>query len=241
MKKLISLVLFSLSTSFAVADDHASGPLFYGQSFGFVADNPAAVVAAMDKWRSSDVGKATPNTVVLLQNLVNGDYKSTHQVNVFYANTAAMDESAKAVANDRGWRTFQSSMQKLTEPEWENTYAILRAKVSEGDITSANPVSIVYSLTVTDAPAFMSAFNQMWGSAAIQNFPGAVYFGQNIASGPIPGTHFITFVADSRGKLMEAVTKMQASEQMAAYLSQIGDTRKLEQTSMTVEAKRWAN
>lgn len=57
----------------------------------------------------------------------------------------------------------------------------------------------------------------------------------------MPGTHFITFVADSRGKLIEAITRMQASEQMAAYLSQIGDTRKLEQTSMTVEAKRWAN
>ena len=241
MKKLTFLILLSLSTSFVVADDHTSGPLFYGQSFGFVADDPAAVVAAMEKWRSSDTGKATPNTVVLLQNLVNGDYSSTHQVNVFYTNPAAMDESARVVANDRGWRAFQNSMQKLTEPEWENAYAILRAKVRDGDVTSANPVSIIYGLTVTDAPAFMAAFDQMWGSAEIQNFPGAVYFGRNIASGSMPGTHFITFVADSRGKLMEAVTKMQASTQMAAYLAQIGDARELEQISMTIEAKRWAN
>ena len=93
----------------------------------------------------------------------------------------------------------------------------------------------------------MAAFDQMWGSAEIQNIASPGQFIYTLVeillqdTGSMPGTHFITFVADSRGKLMEAVTKMQASTQMAAYLAQIGDARELEQISMTIEAKRWAN
>ena len=48
--------------------------MFYGQSFGFVAEDAGAVVAAMEKWRGSKAGKPGPNTVVLIQNIVNGDY-----------------------------------------------------------------------------------------------------------------------------------------------------------------------
>ena len=56
MKKLIGLTLaslVSLVTAFAQADDHSTGPLFYGQSIGVVASDAPAVLAAMDKWRNS--------------------------------------------------------------------------------------------------------------------------------------------------------------------------------------------
>ena len=139
----IAAALLAISAG-ASADDHASNsPLFYGQSFGFVAEDAGAVVAAMEKWRSSKAGKAGPNTVVLIQNIVNGDYDSTHGVNVFYQNGAAMDASAAASNGTQEWAEFQSSMAELTEREWENMYAILRAKVNDGDVSSPNPVSMI--------------------------------------------------------------------------------------------------
>ena len=76
MKKLIGLMLaslVSLVTAFAQADDYSIGPLFYGQSIVVVASDAPAVLAAMDKWRNSKTGKPAPNTVVLPQNIVNGD------------------------------------------------------------------------------------------------------------------------------------------------------------------------
>jgi hypothetical protein len=244
MKNLTTLALVSLisfSAAFAQSDDHSTGPLFYGQSIGVVASDAPAVLAAMDKWRNSKTGKSAPNTVVLLQNIVNGEYKSTHGVNIFYPNGAAMDASMKLYAGNKDWAEFQKTLNSLVEFEWENTYSIIRAKVNDGDVSSANPVSMVYGITVTDPAGFMTAFDKLWNSSAIQDFPGAVYMGQSIASGMTPGTHFVTFVADSRGKLTEAIVAMQSSKESAAYMAAAAATRKLEATNMFSEVKRWAN
>ena len=245
MKKFLAIcltALMSTGTMTAIADNHAnSGPLFYGQSIGFVTSDAPAVLAAMDKWRSTKTGQAAPNTVVLLQNIVNGDYRSTHSVNIFYRNGAAMDASEKLLRGNKGWAEFQRTLGSLVEFEWENTYAILRAKVNEGDVSNTNPVSIVYGITVTDSAAFMLAFNKLWNSAAIQEFPGAVYLGESIAAGTMPGTHFVTFVADSRGKLTEAMMAMKSSKEMASYMEIASGARALEAINMFFELKRWAN
>lgn len=245
MKNLITMICTTMLLVIlpgTYADDHTnSGPLFYGQSIGIVATDAPAVLAAMDKWRNSATGKNAPNTVVLLQNIVNGDYQSTHGINIFYANGAAMDAAAELYAGSKDWSAFQNAFQSLVETEWENTYAIMRAKANAGDVSSSTPVSIVYGLTVTDPAGFMSAFDKMWNSEVIQNFPGGVYFGQNIAAGTVPGTHFVTFVADTRGKLTEAIMAMQNSNDMAAYMQAVGSSRKVEAINMFSEVQRWSN
>ncbi len=170
MKKLVCLTLaslVSLSAVFAQADHHSAGPLFYGQSIGLVASDAPAVLSAMDKWRNSEAGKSAPNTVVLLQNIVNGEYKSTHGINIFYPNGASMDASMKLYAGNKDWADFQKTLSSLVETEWENTYSIIRAKVKEGDVSSSNRVSMVYAITVTDPAGFMMAFDKLWDSSAI--------------------------------------------------------------------------
>ena len=132
-------------------------------------------------------------------------------------------------------------MAKLTEREWENMYSIIRAKVKEGDVSSVNPVSMVFAFTVTDPAGFMSAFDAFWNSSAVQDFPGAVYLGQTIASGMMPGTHFVTWVADSRGKLVEAMQTVRSSPDTNAYRIAVSGKRTLEATNMSMEVKRWVN
>ena len=127
MKKLVCLTLaslVSLSAVFAQADHHSAGPLFYGQSIGLVASDAPAVLSAMDKWRNSEAGKSAPNTVVLLQNIVNGEYKSTHGINIFYPNGASIDASMKLYAGNKDWADFEKTLSSLVEPEWENTYSM---------------------------------------------------------------------------------------------------------------------
>ena len=168
MKSLICLILaslVSLSAVFSQADDHSAGPLFYGHSIGIIASDAPAVLAAMDKWRNSKTGKSIPNTVVLLQNIVNGDYKSTHGLNIFYRNGAAMDASRELVEGDKDWAEFQKTLNSLVEFEWENTYSIVRAKVKEGDVSSANRVSMHIVFTLTDPAGFMTAFDKLWNSS----------------------------------------------------------------------------
>jgi hypothetical protein len=57
----------------------------------------------------------------------------------------------------------------------------------------------------------------------------------------MPGTHFVTFVADTRGKLTEAIMAMQSSKDMTTYLEAVGDSREIEAINMFSELQRWSN
>ena len=202
LKTLFAALVLSFCSNFVAA---AEPPLFYGQGYSFVVQDPAAFVAAMDAYRASPTGSKTPNTVVLSQNIVNGDYAGTHGVNVFYPTTASMDQSRAMNANSSRLDDLSERHCGSLHPEWENLFAIERAKVktAPGDLT--NPVTMIYALSVTDGSAFMKAFNQMWDSEALNDFPGNVYFGRNIASGNVEGTHFISFVAGSMAQLLDGI------------------------------------
>ena len=68
LKRLISLM--SLIVLVSVNVGVYAAPLFYGQSYGFVVSDPAAFVAAMDKYRASAAGQQSPAMPVLGQNIV---------------------------------------------------------------------------------------------------------------------------------------------------------------------------
>lgn len=216
-----------------------AAPLFYGQSYGFIVSDPARFVAAMDEYRASEAGQKSPAMPVLVQNMVNGDYSSTHQVSVFYPSTEAMDQSLALNASSPDWRKFQDEVRESAQTEWENVYAIQMAKVNKDPTTLDNAVSIVYSMTVTDAAAYVEAFQTLLASDEVKAFPGNIYLGQNIASGNVPGTHFVTFVAESSGELIEHVMNIQSSPAMSAYGKAVADFRTVESTNMFREVKRW--
>ena len=56
LKKIISILILTL---FTALDSAAEGPLFYGQSYGFVVSDPAAMLMAMDEYRASETGERT--------------------------------------------------------------------------------------------------------------------------------------------------------------------------------------
>jgi hypothetical protein len=236
-KHLISLI--SLIVLVSVNVGVCAAPLFYGQSYGFVVSDPAAFVTAMDKYRASAAGQQSPAMPVLGQNIVNGDYASTHQISVFYPSTEAMDMSRSLNAQSEDWRAFQATLRNIATPEWENMYAIMMAKVKKDPTEMSNAVSIVYGMTVKDPAGYIAAFEKLLESDAMANFPGNIYLGQNIASGNVKGTHFVTFVAESTGALVNNVMAVQTSAAMSDYLSAVADIRTLEATNMFREVKRW--
>ena len=215
----------------------ASKPLFYGQSVSVVASDAPAILEAMDAWRTSKDGKAG-NSMVLLQNVVNGDYNSTHQINIFTPTALPWTNRRKQPLLAQPGR----SSERLQPPVPNGKIPTPSSgKRKPGDVSSSTPTSIIFGITVTDGPRFMRAFDDFWGSPAIQEFPGAVYLGEVIAAGTMPGTHFVTFVADTRGKLTEAMMALQGTEAMASYAAAASGTRTLEATNMTTEIKRWVN
>tara|TARA_B110000037_G_scaffold161592_1_gene182527 strand:- start:175 stop:897 length:723 start_codon:yes stop_codon:yes gene_type:complete len=237
LKKIISILILTL---FTALDSAAEGPLFYGQSYGFVVSDPAAMLIAMDEYRASETGQKTPNTVVLSQNIVNGDYASTHQVNVFYPSTAAMDQSLTLNMASTDWATFLGKLRNASESEWENMYAIMRAKVQKDPATMQNPISLIYTMTVKNPADFMPAFDKLWNSEEMGKFQGNIYLGRNLASGNVKGTHFVSFVAENNSALIDGITAMQTSDAMKSYVNAVSESRTLEATNVSIELKRWS-
>ena len=70
------LIVSSLFVGTAIADDHAEAGPFYA-FYHLQTANPAAVVAAMDKFWASDCGKKYPADVALSEEVFNGGNAST--------------------------------------------------------------------------------------------------------------------------------------------------------------------
>ena len=87
------LIVSSLFVGTAIADDHAEAGPFYA-FYHLQTANPAAVVAAMDKFWASDCGKKYPADVALSEEVFNGGNTSTH----FIINTFQNSEDQAAAA-----------------------------------------------------------------------------------------------------------------------------------------------
>ena len=103
------------------------------------------MLKAMNEYQASETGEKTPNTVVLSQNIVNSDYASTHQVNVFYPSTAAMDQSLtlNMVSND--WATFIGKLRSASVNEWENMYS--GRNLASGNVNGPHFVTLLQRIT----------------------------------------------------------------------------------------------
>ena len=92
--KLFVTLLAALFSTFALADDHRPNSKYYG-FYHFIAADPAAVVAATDKFYASDCGKAYPADVGLAEEVFNGAYQSTHFFINTYQNAADQEKAAE--------------------------------------------------------------------------------------------------------------------------------------------------
>ena len=80
--KLFTPLVAALLSKLALADDHRPNSKWYG-FYDFIRLDPAAVVAATDKFYASDCGKTYPADLSLAEELFNVAYQSTH----FFINT----------------------------------------------------------------------------------------------------------------------------------------------------------
>ena len=231
MKNLFALAAGLLICTTALADNHMETQnTVYGQYFSLIVSDPAAVVAAMQKYRNSPTGQQMPSSVTLSQNVANGDLQGTHTVNVLYPSAEAMETGMQLSASSADSAEFRDAMRTVATVEGENLFTILMTKANREDM--ANPASMLFGLEVTDQAAFMKALNKLFESEAAANFPGNLNFGQVIAMGDNPTTHWVSFQAESVGALLKAVDAFMQSQDVADYAKNAGDFREI--TARTV-------
>ena len=90
--RLLLVLVLSVFGAKALADDHAKAGPFYA-FYHLQSTNPAALIAAMDKFWASDCGKQYPADVGFSEEVFNGGNTSTHFIINTFQNS---DDQAKA-------------------------------------------------------------------------------------------------------------------------------------------------
>ena len=218
MKKLIQMVVATwimIGPLVAFSDDHNElASTVYGQSITLEVQNPTAVVAAMNRFNSSESGKAYPGTVLLNEMVAGGETNVTHQISVFFPSSAALDASNTNSVGNPDAMAFGMTMQQSASIAGRGLFRMMRGK---GNVSTPGAVTYQIQLEVTDRAAFMKAFDRLWTSDAFANFPGGIYFGDTMGNGTNPATHWISFVAPNLETLYAGMDAIQGSAAMAAY------------------------
>ena len=218
MKKLIQMVVATwimITPLVAFSDDHNElASTVYGQSILLEVQNPTAVVAAMNRFNSSESGKAYPGTVILNEMVAGGETNITHQISVFFPSSAALDASSSNSVGNPDAMAFGMTMQQSATIAGRGLFRMIRGK---GNVSTPGAVTYQINLEVTDRAAFIKAFDRLWSSDAFNNFPGGIYFGDTMGNGTDASTHWISFVAPNLETLYAGMDAIQGSSAMAAY------------------------
>ena len=234
---IVSLLCASLAFS-AFADDHAPNIIF-GESYNFSTTNPAAVVEAMDTWAASETGKKSLANISLGQYISNGENEATHQIVVFHQSKEAMNEQIAMNLASSDTQEFFAKFASITTPVSENLFSFMGGTNKPGAITTSTPVQMLYALEVTDLAAFQEAFTKLLASDAVETFPGNVSYGEIIANGDNPSTHWVSFTSNDAGTMLEANNAMLSSSDFQEYAQNAGSFRKVNSSWMGMGVKSW--
>ena len=227
MKRTLILCLALTIWGTAQADNHAQ-PTVYGQYYSIVVSDPAAVVAALKKYRASATGQKLSSTVTLSASVANGSQKATHTAAVFYPSAGAMQADMSAAMGSSDWATFISEMGAVATIEAENVFTQNKSRINDESVAGPGTATMLFGLSVLDGARYADALGTIMNSDAAKAFPGNLFAGQVVAMGDVPGTHWVSFVAKDIGTLLSGVEAFMSSEDFARYAENAKDFRRVE-------------
>ena len=126
---------------------------------------------------------------------------------------------ASSMPAAKGGLNFRRLWTDLAEPEWENTYSILRAK-AEGRrrFQQLTAVSVIYAITVTDPAGFTAAFDKLGGKLPprFRDFPRGMSIWGNLLPREHDGWHALRYIGSrtvARQADWKPLTAMRSSKE----------------------------
>ncbi len=230
MKNLKVICLFLVSSLFVgttIADDHAEAGPFYA-FYHLQTANPAAVVAAMDKFWASDCGKKYPADVALSEEVFNGGNASTH----FIINTFQNAEDQAAAAEIM--RSCPDALTFLSE-FYSNAQATSQymgpAGIDENDWTQ-DSVFAKYDIIVEPqnqaayAAAYADMMQKVSKDADVRSYGlGSIHYGRD------KFTHWVWVGATSIPELSSINEKVQSHSAFAEFNAKVRYIRTIVNTT----------
>ena len=230
MKKITLSILFLLAANTASSQGQHVLHAFYF----FNVTNPAGVVAAMDKFKSSSCGSQMPADVGLMAETINGSANSTHFLIVSYETMADFSEAQELTQTCADLATF---LQETRSAAKLITEAITPA-IEVGDWTQ-DSVFMKFDMKVSDAELFATSWSELM-DANVQSGVISDSYGLNrILLGNSEASHFVYLGAQDFESLVELETAIRESSAFEEYQNHVGEVRELLNTSLITPVMNW--
>lgn len=224
-KILFAATLLVVQTSFGQA-------VF--QSFDLVVSDPAAVVAAMDKYQASPTGQSNTSIAILYQYVAAGDNMATHAVNIVHSSPEEMDANLERNQGSSDQAAFFAEVSQVATITRRWMGQILLTGGSVDNLTNPNPAAMAYFMSVSDPAAYAQAFSNFIGQ---NEDVGQSFLSSIMADGEDPATHVVLNYGNSLGELV--MNQPQALDGWSDYASDVRDLRTVEATAVLNVVKRW--
>ena len=226
MRKIFfAFALLAVQTSFGQA-------VF--QSFDLVVSDPAAVVAAMDKYQASPTGQSNTSIAILYQYVAAGDNMATHAVNIVHSSPEEMDANLERNQGSSDQAAFFAEVSQAATVTRRWMGQILLTGGSVDNLTNPNPAAMAYFMSVSDPAAYAQAFSNFIGQ---NEDVGQSFLSSIMADGEDPATHVVLNYGNSLGELV--MNQPQALDGWSDYSSDVRDLRTVEATAVLNVVKRW--
>ena len=224
-KILFAATLLVVQTSFGQA-------VF--QSFDLVVSDPAAVVAAMDKYQASPTGQSNTSIAILYQYVAAGDNMATHVVNIVHSSPEEMDANLERNQGSSDQAAFFAEVSQAATVTRRWMGQILLTGGSVDNLTNPNPAAMAYFMSVSDPAAYAQAFSNFIGQ---NEDVGQSFLSSIMADGEDPATHVVLNYGNSLGELV--MNQPQALDGWSDYASDVRNLRTVEATAVLNVVKRW--
>ena len=230
MSKITRKVFFA----FALLTVQSSFGQAVFQSFDLVVSDPAAVVAAMDKYQASPTGQSNTSIAILYQYVAAGDNMATHAVNIVHSSPEEMDANLERNQGSSDQAAFFAEVSQVATITRRWMGQILLTGGSVDNLTNPNPAAMAYFMSVSDPAAYAQAFSNFIGQ---NEDVGQSFLSSIMADGEDPATHVVLNYGNSLGELV--MNQPQALDGWSDYASDVRDLRTVEATAVLNVVKRW--
>jgi len=142
--------------------------------------NAPKLVAAIDKFMASPVGKQYKGRLILEANVADGTNPATHSIVNLYHSLADYEAFNKLAQNDPAWTDFLNTIVPISTPVSNSMVGLVK---SWGDVNDTDTVWDVHYFTVTDPAAVVAALDAWMGSPGGKKFPGQMHLIEMTAGG----------------------------------------------------------
>ena len=225
MKKIIFSFLLIIGFSFQSVN--AAG---YIALYSLEVADQNAYAADMDELMSSDWGKAFPGTVTLAHYTFNGYDDATHAVVINYEN-----ETDMAKGTDSFYEPAFGTFLAKTASNVQGVEQSLNRKLISGGENNPdnNKVYTLFRMQVKDPASYAKAYMKVTEAQQESgNMDGAYGLRAQIAGSQNYYTHYAFIGASSMQSAIEGMETLYSSDSFAVFQKEIGDNRKLMNTSM---------